>query len=178
MTQTNQSIWGYAKKDDASWYFKKILSIREYLDEAKLQQAARGDKFSTKNCYNSLMEETPFAYANAIWDTLVIPKHRFIFWQIANSHLLTRDYLHRIMVTPNNLCPVFVAVNRWLGDFHWPLSTVEMLQYCCNATRDLRKRILNAVMAAVFYFLWKNRNNKEFVRTTFHGGLEEEDNDK
>ncbi|KAF4388828.1 hypothetical protein F8388_019007 [Cannabis sativa] len=163
-------IWDYAKKDDASWYFKKILSIRVNLDEAKLQQAARGDKFSAKKCYNSLVGETPFAYANAIWDTLVLPKHRFIFWQIANSHLLTRDYLHHIMVTPNNLCPVcevevethdhiffncyytsqvFEAVNRWLGEFHWPRSTVEMLQFCSNATKDLTQRILNAVMAAV-----------------------------
>ncbi|KAF4347800.1 hypothetical protein G4B88_003139 [Cannabis sativa] len=105
----DQSIWDYAKKDDASWYFKKSLSIRVNLDEAKLQQAARGDKFSAKKCYNSLVGETPFAYANAIWDTLVLPKHRFIFWQIANSHLLTRDYLHHIMVTPNNLCPVCEA---------------------------------------------------------------------
>ncbi|KAF4352150.1 hypothetical protein F8388_012274 [Cannabis sativa] len=183
LEQQDQSIWDYAKKDDASWYFKKILSIRENLDEAKLQQAARGDKFSAKKCYNSLVGETPFAYANAIWDTLVLPKHRFIFWQIANSHLLTRDYLHHIMVTPNNLCPVcdsevethdhiffncyytsqvFEAVNRWLGDFHWPRSTVEMLQYCSNATKDLTQRILNAVMAAVFYFLWKNRNKCVF----------------
>ncbi|KAF4376141.1 hypothetical protein G4B88_004945 [Cannabis sativa] len=138
--------------------------------QAKLQHAARGDKFSAKKCYNSLVGETHFAYANAIWDTLVLPKHRFIFWQIANSHLLTRDYLHHIMVTPNNLCPVcevevethdhiffncyytsqvFEAVNRWLGDFHWPRSTVEMLQFCSNATKDLTQRILNAVMAAV-----------------------------
>ncbi|KAF4403387.1 hypothetical protein G4B88_008033 [Cannabis sativa] len=153
------------------------------LDEAILQQAARGDKFSAKKCYNSLVGETPFAYANAIWDTLVLPKHRFIFWQIANSHLLTRDYLHHIMVTPNNLCPVcevevethdhiffncyytsqvFEAVNRWLGDIHWPRSTAEMLQLCNNATKDLTQRILNAVMAAVFYFLWKNRNKCVF----------------
>ncbi|KAF4357844.1 hypothetical protein G4B88_027021 [Cannabis sativa] len=181
--KNDQSIWDYAKKDDASWYFKKILSIRVNLDEAKLQQATKGDKFSAKKCYNSLVGETPFACATAIWDTLVIPKHRFIFWQIVNSHLLTRDYLHHIMVTPNNLCPVceaevethdhiffncyytsqvFEAVNRWLGDFHWPRSTVELLQYCSNASKDLTQRILIAVMAAVFYFLWKNRNKCVF----------------
>ncbi|KAF4395244.1 hypothetical protein F8388_001631 [Cannabis sativa] len=167
------------QQDDARWYFKKILSLRDHLDESKLRQAVRGGKISTKRCYNMFVEETQIDYAGAIWDKLVVPKYRFIYWQISNSQLLTRDYLHRIMAIPNNLFPVceadvethehlffnrpysyqvFEAVNKWLGTFHWPRTTAELLQGCCNTKNDLTKRIINVVMAAVYYFLWKSMN--------------------
>ncbi|KAF4352371.1 hypothetical protein G4B88_010697 [Cannabis sativa] len=97
-----------------------------------------------------LVEGIKVDFYGAIWDKLVVPKHRFIFWQIVNSQLLTQDYLHAI---PSHLCPVCeakmethdhlffncnfylqvsAAVKTWLGDFHWPSLTTELLNSCCN----------------------------------------------
>ncbi|KAF4346910.1 hypothetical protein G4B88_018818 [Cannabis sativa] len=128
------------------------------MNEMNLNQAVRGNKFSGKGCYNLFVEGIKVDFARAIWDKLVVPNHRFIFWQIANSQLLTQDYLQRIMAIPSHLCPVTVAINTWLGDFHWPRSTAELLYNCCNMDTGLVFRIWNAVLAATLYFLWKNRN--------------------
>uniref|UniRef100_A0A803Q6Z2 Reverse transcriptase domain-containing protein n=1 Tax=Cannabis sativa TaxID=3483 RepID=A0A803Q6Z2_CANSA len=105
-------IWNCPKKVDANWYFKKILNLRDNMNEMNLNQAVRGNKFSGKGCYNLFVEG--------------------------------------IKVT--------VAINTWLGDFHWPRSTAELLYNCCNMDTGLVFRIWNAVLAATLYFLWKNRN--------------------
>ncbi|KAF4369864.1 hypothetical protein F8388_011734 [Cannabis sativa] len=136
----------------------KILSLRDSLDETTLRQATRGNKFSAKRCYNLFVEESQAVNAGAIWDKLVVPKHRFIYWQIFNTHLLTRDYLQQILVIPSNLCPVFAAVNKWMGNFQWPRSIEEMVRGCCNLKKNLTDRIINTVLAAALYFLWKSRN--------------------
>ncbi|KAF4396323.1 hypothetical protein G4B88_019123 [Cannabis sativa] len=54
-------------------------------------------------------EEVKVDYASASWDKLIVPKHKFIFWQILNSQLLTRDYLNRIIAIQSVLCPVCEA---------------------------------------------------------------------
>ncbi|KAF4362480.1 hypothetical protein F8388_019763 [Cannabis sativa] len=121
--------------------------------------AVTENKFSTKRCYNLLVEGTKTVFAGAIWDKLVVPKHGFIYWQIANNHLLTRVFLQRFMAIPSRLCPVCendmethdhvaAAVNSWLGDFQWPTSTAEMIQTCCNLKEGLVPRLWNAVLAA------------------------------
>ncbi|KAF4403448.1 hypothetical protein G4B88_008094 [Cannabis sativa] len=125
-------------------------------------------------CYNLFVEENQAVNAGAIWDKLVVPKHRFIYWQIFNTHLLTRDYLQQILVIPSNLCPVcdsalethdhfyaiqvFAAVNKWMGNFQWPRSIEEMVRGCCNLKKNLTDRIINTVLADALYFLWKSRN--------------------
>ncbi|KAF4387221.1 hypothetical protein F8388_008855 [Cannabis sativa] len=111
--------------------------------------------------------------AGAIWDKLVVPKHRFIYWQIFNTHLLTRDHLQQIIVIPSNLCPVcdsalethdhlfftctyaiqvFATVNKWMGSIQWPRSIAEMVLGCCNIKQNLTNRITNIVLAAALYF--------------------------
>ncbi|KAF4351437.1 hypothetical protein G4B88_024818 [Cannabis sativa] len=37
----------------------------------------------------------PVEYARNIWSRMVLPKHRFIGWQVVNNQLLTRDNLSR-----------------------------------------------------------------------------------
>uniref|UniRef100_A0A803PL09 Reverse transcriptase zinc-binding domain-containing protein n=1 Tax=Cannabis sativa TaxID=3483 RepID=A0A803PL09_CANSA len=170
----DQNIWDWPKKEDVSWYFKKILSLRDYLDETKLRQATRGNKISAKRCYNLFVEDNQAVNAGAIWDKLVVPKHRFIYWQIFNTHLLTRDYLQQIIVIPSNLCPVcdsalethdhlfftctyaiqvFATVNKWMGSIQWPRSIAEMVLGCCNIKQNLTNRITNTVLVAALYFL-------------------------
>ncbi|KAF4394782.1 hypothetical protein F8388_015688 [Cannabis sativa] len=74
-------------------------------------------------------------------------EHRFIFWQIINEHLLTRDHLSSFMTIPSDLCVVcesdlethnhlFVdciytrklvdSVETWAGCLSWPKSLREL----------------------------------------------------
>ncbi|KAF4347799.1 hypothetical protein G4B88_030239 [Cannabis sativa] len=136
----------------------QILNLRDNLDEARLCQAVKGGKFSAKRYYNLSIEVAKADYAKASWDKLIVPKHRFIFWQILNSQLLTRDYLGRILSIQNVQCPVIVAVMEWLGCFSWPRTHVELLNWCKNLNQQPQMRVLNTVIAATLYSVWKNRN--------------------
>uniref|UniRef100_A0A803Q8H2 Reverse transcriptase domain-containing protein n=1 Tax=Cannabis sativa TaxID=3483 RepID=A0A803Q8H2_CANSA len=175
----NQDIWSYTMKVDDCWYFKKILNLRDNLDEARLSQAVKGGKFSAKRYYNLSIEVAKADYAKASWDKLIVPKHRFIFWQILNSQLLTRDYIGRILSIQNVHCPVceaevethehlffnciftkqvIGAVMEWVGCFSWPRTHGELLNWCKNLNQQPQMRVLNTVIAATLYSVWKNRN--------------------
>ncbi|KAF4404598.1 hypothetical protein G4B88_005984 [Cannabis sativa] len=158
----------------------KILNIRDNMDEARLCQAVKGGKFSAKRFYNLSIEVAKAEYAKASWDKLIVPKHRFVFWQILNSQLLTRDYLGCFISIQNDLCPVceaevemhehlffnciftkqvIGAVMEWLGCFSWPRSNLELLNWCKNLNQQPQLRVLNTVIAATMYSIWKNRNS-------------------
>ncbi|KAF4369387.1 hypothetical protein F8388_014227 [Cannabis sativa] len=68
--------------------------------------AVKGNKLRAKMYYDLLVEEDKVYYARAVWDKLIVPKHKFLFWQIANTQLLTRDFLSQILTIPSTLCPV------------------------------------------------------------------------
>ncbi|KAF4391511.1 hypothetical protein F8388_008915 [Cannabis sativa] len=91
---------------DDSWYFKKILSLRETMDEARMCLAVKGNKLRAKMYYDLLVEVDKVDYARAVWDKRIVPKHRFLSSQIANTQLLPRDFLSQIMTISRTLCPV------------------------------------------------------------------------
>uniref|UniRef100_A0A803QRF1 Reverse transcriptase zinc-binding domain-containing protein n=1 Tax=Cannabis sativa TaxID=3483 RepID=A0A803QRF1_CANSA len=99
-------IWSYPQKMDDSWYFKKILSLRETMDEARMCLAVKGNKLRAKMYYDLLVEVDKVDYARAVWDKRIVPKHRFLSSQIANTQLLPRDFLSQIMTISRTLCPV------------------------------------------------------------------------
>uniref|UniRef100_A0A803PLK1 Reverse transcriptase domain-containing protein n=1 Tax=Cannabis sativa TaxID=3483 RepID=A0A803PLK1_CANSA len=99
-------IWNYPQKMDDSWYFKKNLSLRETMDEDRMCLAVKGNKLRAKRYYDLLVEVDKVDYARAVWDKLIVPKHRFLFWQIGNTQLLTKDFLSQIMTISSALCPV------------------------------------------------------------------------
>ncbi|XP_062114711.1 uncharacterized protein LOC133825832 [Humulus lupulus] len=106
------SIWNVPIKHDMSWYFKKLLRLSQVIDATTLQQAEKGGKFRVKLFYTSLATAQKVLYAGTVWNKLLVPKHRFIYWQILNSQLLTRDHLSRIMPIHSAICPVCASVNE------------------------------------------------------------------
>ncbi|XP_062093759.1 uncharacterized protein LOC133799776 [Humulus lupulus] len=178
-----QSIWNIPIKQEMSWYFKKLLRLKQVTDVASLGQAEKGGKFRVKHFYTSLVTAQKFVYAGTVWNKLLVPKKVF------NCHLLTRDHLRRFMPIPSALCPVCVSVNEthshlfmecifsrklfgeissWLGVFQWLKSFMELQQWCLSAVSDLKNQIINVVLSATMYFVWKNRNTCifEFVCTS------------
>ncbi|XP_062103395.1 uncharacterized protein LOC133814454 [Humulus lupulus] len=184
----DHSIWTVPFKHDMSWYFKKLLRLSQIIDTSTLKQAVKGGKFRAKIFYSSLVSAQKVSYARSVWNKLIVPKHRFIYWQILNSHLLTRDHLSRILPIHSTICPVcasaneshshlfmecifsrklFGEVNCWLGIFQWPKSYLELQVWCMTAINSLQNQVINAVFAATLYFIWKNRNKCIFEYVCF-----------
>ncbi|XP_062093869.1 uncharacterized protein LOC133799895 [Humulus lupulus] len=173
-------IWNVPINQEMSWYFKKLLRLRQVIDEGSLRQAVKGGKFRIKQFYTSLISTPTVGFADTVWNKLIVPKHRFIYWQIFNNQLLTRDHLSRFLHLSSALFPVcdsgieshshlfmeciysrkvFEEIGSWLGYFHWPESYEELNLWCLEAKRDLKNQIVNAVLSASWYFIWSNRNS-------------------
>ncbi|XP_060972430.1 uncharacterized protein LOC133038329 [Cannabis sativa] len=177
------SIWNVPKNQNMSWYFKKILKIRDHTREVELLNCVKHEKFRAKLFYASLVDNQEVWYAKAIWDRLIIPKHRFIYWQACNLQLLTGDNLESIFPIQSNLCPVcdqekethnhlfmdchftklvLQDVSKWFGAFNWPRNIIELQDWVQNAAFDLKFQIYNAILAGILYWIWKNSNSCVF----------------
>ncbi|XP_062119126.1 uncharacterized protein LOC133832860 [Humulus lupulus] len=131
----------------------------------------------------SVLRAREVQYASAIWHRLCVPKHRFISWQVINEHLLTRDNLGKIMELATYLCPVCDSVNEshqhlffdcsftkklqqevssWSGYKGWPLTMEAWKIWSTNVDSDLLTLVWNAILSAVFYSVWCNRNRCVF----------------
>ncbi|XP_062100450.1 uncharacterized protein LOC133806354 [Humulus lupulus] len=173
-------IWNVPINQEMSWYFKKLLRFRQVIDEGSLRQAVKGGKFRIKHFYTTLISAQTVGFADTVWNKIIVPKHRFIYSQIFNNQLLTRDHLSRFLPLTYALClvcdseielhshlfmecifsrKVFEEIGSLLGYLHWPKSYEELHLWCLEAVRDLKNQIVNAVLSASWYFIWSNRNN-------------------
>ncbi|XP_062080485.1 uncharacterized protein LOC133785250 [Humulus lupulus] len=178
-----QSFWSVPLKNDTSWYFQKFLKLRNVIDCAAVTSSGLRGKFKANSFYLSLIAASKVHYASAIWHRLCVPKHRFISWQAMNDHLLTRDHLGKIMELASYYCPVCESViethqhlffyctftknllqdvSSWSGFSGWP-SNIEAWKIRCTKTcSDLLSSVWNAILSAVFYSVWCNRNRCVF----------------
>ncbi|KAM6568819.1 hypothetical protein CsatB_016804 [Cannabis sativa] len=176
----NQDVWSCPIKPDLSWYFKKLLKIRNVTNANMVNQAVKGNKFKVNRFYNELIEADRTPYTATVWHKYIVPKHRFMFWQIINENLLTRDHLSRFFPIHSGLCLVcddapeshnhlffeciftrnlIVFVEKWAGHMHWPKNISELHDRVLPAKANLASKIMNAITAAALYLLWKNRND-------------------
>uniref|UniRef100_A0A803QC82 Reverse transcriptase domain-containing protein n=1 Tax=Cannabis sativa TaxID=3483 RepID=A0A803QC82_CANSA len=146
-----QDVWSYLVKPDVSWYFKKLLKIRNTTNVSLLNLASSGCKFKVQRFYDEMLGAAKVPYATNVWHKIIVPKHRFIYWQIINEHLLTQDILSRFLPIASGLC-VVCDIDP---ESHNHIFTD------CTITKKLinRVEVLNAIIAAVLYMLWKNRND-------------------
>ncbi|XP_062094273.1 uncharacterized protein LOC133800332 [Humulus lupulus] len=107
-----QSFWYVPLISDTSWYFRKLLKLRNVIDSAAVSSSGLRGKFKVKTFYLSLITASEDQYASAIWHRLFVPKHRFISWQAINEHLLTRDKLGKFLDLASYLCPVCDSVTE------------------------------------------------------------------
>ncbi|KAF4392663.1 hypothetical protein F8388_003083 [Cannabis sativa] len=148
---------------------KKLLRVKHVLKKFN-----RNERF-----YDEMIGAAKVPYATNVWHKLVVPKHRFIYWQIINEHLLTRDILSRFLPIASGLCVVcdmaleshnhiFIdcifakkLINRvegWSGVLNWP-SYLSDFHQIKPAKTDLAAAVLNAIISTVLYMFWKNRND-------------------
>ncbi|XP_060969632.1 uncharacterized protein LOC133036883 [Cannabis sativa] len=166
------SFWTVEFKQDESWYFKKFLRLCSTVNETMVTAAIKRGKFSAKLFYLSFIQAQKIDYARNIWNRMIVPKHRFIGWQIVNNQLLTRDNLSRFMPISSPLCPVYCRENelhqhlfvtccftrnmvdeitKWFGQFDWP---IDFSSWFSKAAINLQGRITNAVILATLYMIF------------------------
>ncbi|XP_062075299.1 uncharacterized protein LOC133779343 [Humulus lupulus] len=102
-----QNFWDYKVQQDVSWYWRKIVNMRVVFPSKILDEAAKSNKISLRAVYNRMLNKDRVSFANVVWCTIDLPKHRFILWQATLGHLLTRDKLHFCQLKLSSLlCPV------------------------------------------------------------------------
>uniref|UniRef100_A0A803P0P7 Reverse transcriptase zinc-binding domain-containing protein n=1 Tax=Cannabis sativa TaxID=3483 RepID=A0A803P0P7_CANSA len=91
-------FWSHFLKPDLNWYWRKLCKLRRIFSREDIMKAGKTGNFKAALLYNSLLKQDCDSYYKAIWNYLNLPKHRFVLWQIVNSHLLTRDNLRKFHV--------------------------------------------------------------------------------
>ncbi|XP_062075276.1 uncharacterized protein LOC133779317 [Humulus lupulus] len=175
-----KSFWNYDLKGDCSWYWRKLCHLKKYFSFAAISAAGMKGKFLSSKLYNSLLTQQKDEYFRTVWSRLILPKHRFMLWQVINSQLLTRDNLKRLHIPLISLlCPVCDGyqenhahlffecylssrlvhlIFNWLGFAAWPLDFKGWLVWLTRDRRGTKANIVTMVFAATIYSIWTNRN--------------------
>ncbi|XP_062104132.1 uncharacterized protein LOC133815291 [Humulus lupulus] len=115
----DKSFWSYELKGDCSWYWRKLCHLKKYLSFAAIVAAGMKGKFLSSKLYNSLLTQQKDEYFWTVWSRIILPKHKFMLWQVIHSQLLTRDNLNRFHIPLISLlCP---AMQRglWISRAGW-----------------------------------------------------------
>ncbi|XP_062075097.1 uncharacterized protein LOC133779116 [Humulus lupulus] len=172
-------IWVITEKHDVLW-------VKEHFSYEEVKAAGSLGKFHPSKLYNSSLCQQQIDYHRAIWCRLSIPKHRFLLWQTVNSQLLTCDNLLKLcMALDSLLCPVcgistknhahlyfdcylsrqiLVIIFGWLGFQAWPSKFTSWLVWLSSRNPGIIFDIINSVLAAIVYGIWRNRNRCVFYR--------------
>ncbi|XP_060969841.1 uncharacterized protein LOC133037051 [Cannabis sativa] len=170
-------FWEYELKGDVSWYWKKIFLLRKRFSKHNVIAAVTNGKFRASRLYNGLLQQNIDCYDKAVWCNLLLPKHRFILWQVVHGHLLTRDNFSKFHIELETKgCHVCnfeeeshshlffscrysrIVVQRifdWCGYLSWPLDFNGWL--CWLSSKN--PGIIILVIAVTVYMIWKNRNH-------------------
>ncbi|XP_010688965.1 uncharacterized protein LOC104902758 [Beta vulgaris subsp. vulgaris] len=131
--------------------------------------------------YNQLIgEQQKLNWVPGVWNRVFI-KHRFILWLDIQGRLQTREKLHKIGVSQEDVCCIcglqtethdhlmfnciysqilLAKVLIWLG-FNYRLRTLpQWLMWIQRSYKGLRtrKQVLLIVITAVGYQIWRTRN--------------------
>ncbi|XP_062118795.1 uncharacterized protein LOC133832472 [Humulus lupulus] len=174
------NIWTYDLKADCSWYWRKLCNLRDCFTPAAILSAGAHRKFKSARLYNSILDQQRVDYYRTVWSKIILPKHRFMLWQVVNSQLLTRDNLNRVHIEMNSLvCPVCESFPKshchlffdcnlsklvvksifgWLVFAAWPTDFKSWQVWLARVRVGVPAAIVNLVCAAVIYNIWRNRN--------------------
>ncbi|XP_062104228.1 uncharacterized protein LOC133815399 [Humulus lupulus] len=170
----------YKLKPDCSWYWRKLCHMRGKFCLAEVNIAGITGRFKASKLYNNTLRQQLVGYHQAVWCKLSIPKHRFLLWQVVNSQLLTRDNMLRFCITIDCLlCHVCGSHNEshtqlffecclskniidlifaWMGFRAWPGEFTGWTVWIASRRSGIISSITNMILAAVIYYIWRNRN--------------------
>ncbi|XP_074288579.1 uncharacterized protein LOC141613734 [Silene latifolia] len=185
-----ECFWDATQTISQSWYWNNVLKMRDLLlrnagspDQALLllQDCISNGRYDTNAMYDVIRTRgTPVDWSSLVFNAGCHPKHSFIGLLVLQNGLPTVDrFISRGLCWVNRCalcegcsedlqhlffaCPysrfVFQDIANWV---HFPTTSVllaDVLQ-CFLSTRPTSKQ--KASLMALFYFLWKERNNRIF----------------
>ncbi|XP_070050321.1 uncharacterized protein [Nicotiana tomentosiformis] len=108
--KNDPNVWSHTAPQDFSWYWKKLNSLKEKMQEWYVQGkyilTPKGD-YSITSSYNALLGgQVKMENASLVWSKFAQPKHRFIAWLATKKRLLTKERLGqmRIIVIDMDCC--------------------------------------------------------------------------
>ncbi|XP_062119066.1 uncharacterized protein LOC133832783 [Humulus lupulus] len=187
-----QDLWLYRVPQDVSWYWRRLTKLRDDFPAFRLDEAVHHNNLCLKILYHRLLNKDRVIFANVVWNSLTVPKHRFVLWQATLGHLLTRDKLSLCHLDlPSVLCPVCEEeqeshchlffecpfsrqvrsqVESWLGSGIWPSHLEGWCSWMAGKPKGLKQVVMSAALAASVYMVWRNRNNCIFKFSSFSVG--------
>ncbi|XP_030478094.1 uncharacterized protein LOC115695144 [Cannabis sativa] len=134
--------WSYTPSIHASWYWKKLVALKDQVRSLIDTREFAAHKFSITAGYKILTPSLTKSYwSKEVWARLNLPKHCFILWLAMHGRLKTKDRLSRmgIQVRSESLPNII----RWIGK--------------SKISRG-KKQILASATASLVYHLWTTRN--------------------
>ncbi|XP_062103245.1 uncharacterized protein LOC133814275 [Humulus lupulus] len=165
--------WDHVLKHDSSWYWRKLFFFCNSVSRSDLEAVVVKGKLHLGTLDVQFLSCERIEYERPVWCKLSIPKHRFIFWQTINQHLITRDLLvlHHVVVD-FVLCPVFGLADEshghlffecifskkvlqlfssWLGGVAWPGNYEDWIAWLASWKSGwLHHVVVDSVLCPVF----------------------------
>ncbi|XP_062076206.1 uncharacterized protein LOC133780547 [Humulus lupulus] len=175
--------WSYEAPQNASWYWKKIVMVKNIIKNKMEESIFTQMNFSiTKVCSLLwLKSNVRKVWFSSIWNRLSTPKHKFITWLACLNRLQTRERLLKIgqIVDANCLfcgahleshlhlffrCHFSSTVAQII--FTWADFKVHKLELeaCIKKIKrskhsKFRREVYLAIVNSLVYNLWEARNN-------------------
>ena len=96
------TFWEHSAPLDSSWYWRKINflknKMKHWYTQGQFNLTGTG-KFSITSAYNELKgDKEKLEIAELIWNSVSMPKQRFIMWLVIQNRLLTKERLLRLNI--------------------------------------------------------------------------------
>ncbi|XP_062114462.1 uncharacterized protein LOC133825549 [Humulus lupulus] len=180
--------WDYEAPLHASWYWKKIVAVKNRLKEIYSFEDFISRHYSIKDSYGCLVDNMMgssvrenLAWTKYIWNAYLIPKHAFISWLAYLNKLKTKDRLLHFGIATDANCLIWghdkedgshlffsccyskrclAEIKNWLGWTSKSENLQGLLRWLSrgHGISRFRRGIFAASIGASVYHIWRVRN--------------------
>ncbi|XP_074283637.1 uncharacterized protein LOC141608173 [Silene latifolia] len=175
----------YNPPQDASWTWKKVCKLKREFQPVYNQNewtTVLGKEYTIKKGYLWLRQgRQEVNWYHIVWTKWSIPKHSFISWMYYQQGFNTKDKLFRLGISLDSSCcicaqeeespqhlffkcqysrRVLQRIQEWTGVTMSDANTQNWWQH--RIFTRLKNGILNSILNATMYYIWKKRNERRY----------------
>ncbi|KAM6576991.1 hypothetical protein CsatB_028828 [Cannabis sativa] len=173
--------WDYQAPQQASWYWKKLVYVKEQIKGKMSEQQFTSSIYTISNGYNLFCPpQRKVNWSHGVWNRQNIPRQSFILWTAVQDRLRTRSRLKHMKVISDDCClfcsshsetknnlffscifatQCLLQIKSWL---HWRIESVDLdviLRWIERSNKGrFRKSLWYAVIASAVYQIWRAQN--------------------
>uniref|UniRef100_A0A803PWX2 Reverse transcriptase domain-containing protein n=1 Tax=Cannabis sativa TaxID=3483 RepID=A0A803PWX2_CANSA len=175
--------WDYEAPTDCSWFWKKLVGVKNQVKAKVDRRTFSMQKFSISNTYHLLfIRPEKKDWCKHVWDRLVIPKHKFILWLVLLDRLKTKDRVCRYDPQVDPTCLLCGKADEsvqhlffqceysskclaeWKSRLSWGTKAIEvhrLLQLISKfkGISVTRRSMMLTMLTALIYQIWGARND-------------------